>query len=54
MLTAGQVMAVGTRPSNKVHWLVVDSEQEVGVIICGDNTDSDIIIILSCCRCRTG
>ena len=28
---AGQVMAVGTRPSNKVHWLVVDSEQEVGV-----------------------
>ena len=34
MLTAGQVMAVGTRPSNKVHWLLVDSEQEVGVIIC--------------------
>ena len=29
MLSAGQVMAVGTRPSNKVHWLVVDSEQEV-------------------------
>ena len=50
MLSAGQVMAVGTRPSNKVHWLVVDSEQEVGVSLCV----MTMMVTFSCCRCRTG
>ena len=48
-MNAGQVMAVGTRPSNKVHWLVVDSEQEVDV-----SCVMTMMVTLSCCRCRTG